>query len=268
MDAIINYFESSNVDLVLLAKAGMILLLGSLIFGLLGRFVFGGKSLFNHAISSAIAIIFIYALTVVLRSCGAKWDQFVAPLPFIEIVGTDLALISLKSLHYTALCSQILSMIILAFLVNLAEGWFSRGKSFFSWLFFRVLTVATGFIMHLVVTALFNHFLPEGLVTYAPTVLLVLLVLLLATGLMKIVVGALISTVNPIIGGLYTFFFANMIGKKITRAVLTTAFIAGLVMLLEYVGIGVITIAAGALMAYVPFLVLLAILWYIINKIL
>ena len=191
-----------------------------------------------------------------------------APLPFIEIHEGTLSLIALQQLHYTQLFSQILSMIILSFLVNLAEGWFSKGEKFFGWLLFRILTVIIGYGLHLLVSWLFSRFLPEGISMYAPVVLLSLLVLLMATGALKIVIGALISTVNPIIGGLYTFFFANIIGKKITTAVLTTGILAGLVFLLRYVGITAITVAAGALIAYIPFLIILVILWYLVSKIL
>lgn len=268
MDKIMEYFQSVNLDFGLFAKAALILLVGTLALSLMGRFVFGKKSMLNHAVSSAIAILFIYAITVVIRCLGASWDRFVAPLPFIRIYGPNLFLLDLTALHYTVLCTEVLSMIILAFLVNLAEGWLSKGKSFFGWLFFRVLTVLLGLAMHLVVTGLFNRFLPEGLVTYAPTVLLGLLVLLMATGALKILVGALISTVNPIIGGLYTFFFASIIGKKITRAVFTAAILAALVIFLKKVGIGMITVAAGALTAYIPLLIILVALWYLTNKIL
>lgn len=268
MDKIMEYFQSLNFDFVLFAKAALILLVGTLALSLMGRFVFGKKSMLNHAVSSAVAILFIYAITVVVRSCGASWDRFVAPLPFIRIYGPNLFLLDLTNLHYTVLCTEVLSMIILAFLVNLAEGWLSKGKKFFSWLFFRVLTVLLGYAMHLVVTGLFTHFLPEGLVTYAPTVLLGVLVLLMATGALKILIGALISTVNPIIGGLYTFFFANIIGKKITKAVFTSAILAAIVIFLKKVGIDVITVAAGALTAYIPLLIVLVLLWYLTNKIL
>lgn len=268
MNAILENLKSTGLNLSQFAKAGLILLVGTFVLGLLARFIFGKKSVLNHAVCSAIAIIFIYAITVVLRSCGANLTQFVAPLPFVELQGNNLSLLSLRDMEYTMLFSQVLSMIILTFLVNLAEGWLSKGKKFWSWFLLRIVIVLVGYAMHLVATYLFNRFLPEGLVTYAPTVLLGVLVLLLATGALKIVVGAILSTVNPIIGGLYTFFFANIIGKKLTAAVLTAAILAGLVFALEHVGITAIAIGAAALIAYIPFLILLVILWYLINKLL
>lgn len=266
MENITQYFTSIGFNFDSFWKAALILLLGTFLLSVFGRFVFGKRSALNNAVSSAIGILFIYAVTVVLKSAGAQFSSLIAPLPFVTISGEDLILFSFAGAHYTTLCTEILSMIILAFLVNLADGWLPRGKNLFSWVFFRCLTVVIGYLMHLIVVGLFATYLPQGIVTYAPTILLGLLILLLLTGALKIIVGALLSTVNPIIGGLYTFFFATVIGKQITKAVLTTAILSGIVIGLRYVGISVISIASAALAAYVPLLLLLVILWYVICK--
>ena len=173
-------------------------------------------------------------------------------------------LFTFENAHYTTICAEVLSMVILAFLVNLADGWLPKGKNIFSWVFFRTLTVVIGYLLHLVVVGLFAKYLPEGIVTYAPVILLALLILMLLTGALKIVVGAVLTTVNPIIGGLYTFFFATVIGKQITKAVLTTALLTALVFGLQYIGMGVISIASAALTAYIPVMILLVVLWYIV----
>ena len=91
---------------------------------------------------------------------------------------------------------------------------------------------------------------------------------MLVTGVLKLLVGALISTVNPIIGALYTFFFANIVGRQITKAVLTTAFVAALILALRHVGITAIMITSAALMAYIPLILLLIGLWYLLCCIL
>lgn len=267
MDSIISFFNSIHVDFDTFWKAALILLLGTLLLSTFGRFVFGKRSVLNSATSSAIGIVFIYAVTVVLGSAGAQFAKFIAPLPFVSFSGEEMILFSFEGAHYTTICSQVLSMIILAFLVNLADGWLPRGNNIFSWVFFRCLTVVIGLIMHLVVIQLFATYLPEGIVMYAPTILLAILVLLILTGALKIIVGAIIATVNPIIGGLYTFFFANIIGKQITKAVLTTALLTALVYGLQCIGLSVISIATAALTAYIPLMILLIILWYLVIRI-
>lgn len=266
MENITQYLSSIDFNFDSFWKAALILLLGTLLVSVFGRFIFGKRSALNNAVSSAIGILFIYAVTVVLESAGAQFSSLIAPLPFITISGDNLVLFSFVGTHYTTVCSEVLSMIILSFLVNLADGWLPRGKNIFTWIFFRSLTVVIGYILHLIVVSLFATYLPDGIVTYAPTILLALLVLLLLTGALKIIVGALLSTVNPIIGGLYTFFFATVIGKQITKAVLTTVILGAIVIGLQYLGIGVISIASSALLAYIPLLIILIILWYIVCK--
>ena len=266
MEAVMEFFGTIGIDFDTFWKSALILLIGTFLLSIFGRFIFGKRSALNNAASSAIGIIFIYALTVVLRSAGLEFSQLIAPLPFVTISVDKLYLFDFFSAHYTTLCSEVLSMIILSFLVNLADGWLPRGKNIFSWIFFRCLTVVIGYLLHLVVVGLLATYLPDGIVTYAPVILLALLVLLLLTGALKILVGALLTTVNPIIGGLYTFFFATVIGKQISKATLTTVILAGLIIALKYAGVTVISIASAALIAYVPILILLIILWYIVSK--
>ena len=267
MDAITSYLNTLNIDFNNLFIIGLVLLLGTFLLSVIGRFAFGKRSVLNNAVSSAIGILFIYAITVVLKSFGAQFQEIIAPLPFVTISQNKMILFNFHGAHYTVLCSEILNMIILSFLVNLSDGWLPKGKNIFSWLFFRCMTVVLAFFLHLVVVGLFRTYLPQGIVTYAPTILLVLLILLLLTGALKIVVGAVLTTVNPLIGGLYTFFFATLIGKQITKAVLTTLILGGIVYLLNYFGCTVISIASAALMAYIPFVILLVVLWYIVYRV-
>lgn len=267
MEDIIQYFSSINMDFDALWKAMLMLLLGTLLLSFLGRFVFGKRSALTTAVSSAIGIIFIYGITVILGSLGSEFDKLVVPLPFVSISGSEMTLFSFEGAHYTTLCSESLSMIILSFLVNLADDWLPKKTGFLAWLFFRCLTVVIGYLLYLLVVGLFATLLPEGLVIYAPTVLLGILVLLLLTGALKLLVGAILSTVNPIIGGLYTFFFATVIGKRLSKAMLTSLLLGLLVWGLGQIGLSVITFTSVALITYVPILILLIALWYLVIKV-
>ena len=96
--------------------------------------------------------------------------------------------------------------------------------------------------------------------------MLILLALMLLTGALKILVGVVIGTVNPLIGALYTFFFANVIGKQITRSVLTTIILSLLIFALEHLGISTISISLESLMLYIPYGAGLLGLWYASNQ--
>ena len=268
MDSIIQQLQNLQLDWPHLLKLSSVLLLGCLLISLLGRFIFGKHSALNSAISSAIAIVFICAISVILNSFGIRFQQWLAPLPFVTLQEDTLVLFDFIGAGYSLICSQVLNMVTLAFLINLIDGWLCKSKKFIGWLLCRCVTVVLAYGLHLLVNWLFTAYLPDALMTYAPIVLLTLLLLMILTGALKLVVGALVATVNPIIAALYTFFFANIVGKQITKAMFTTVILAAFVILLRYVGVTVVAIATSALAAYIPFVIILIALWYLINRLL
>ena len=268
MDQIKAMLDSIDFDSVTFFKAALILAVSTIVLGVIGRFVFGKRSSLNYSVSSAISILFVYAATVVLYSLGARYQRFIAPLPFVTFSGTQMSLFSFAGSDYTLICSQILSMISLAFLANLFEGILPKGKRIIGWLFFRCLGIVLAMAAHLIVTGLFNHYLPDGIVTYAPTILLALLVLLLLVGALKIVVGAVLATVHPLIGAFYTFFFATVVGKALSKAILTTAILSAIIWAMNYIGVYAVSIASEALIAYIPLLIVLIVIWYAVSRLL
>jgi hypothetical protein len=159
-------------------------------------------------------------------------------------------------------------MLILALLVNLLDSYIPKGKKVIGWYLYRFVTVIMAMVLHYVIYWLTTSFVPEVLNRFAPMLLLGILVLLLLVGAVKVVLGVILVAVNPIIGAIYTFFFANTFGKQISKAVFTTAILCGLVFLLEYFGATAIGIAASMLVAYIPLILILLLLWYLIGHIL
>ena len=271
MEALLNQvkaFVENEDQLHSFLMLAIVMTVGSLVFGFIGRFAFGKKSVLNQAVSSAIGILFIYAVTVAIHSFGLNLQFLVSPLPFVTIADEWMGIFPIAGASYIAICGEVLNMIILAFLVNIVNRWMPQGKKLFAWLFFRVLSVALGMVAFALVNYLLTMFLPEGLLTWAPVILLALLVIMLLVGALKGLVGAVLVTVNPLIGFLYTFFFANVVGKMLTRAMLTTLLMCGLVYGLNYLGVAGIAIGTAALVAYIPLLLLLLVLWYIVGKLL
>ncbi len=259
---------SISFDSDLFWKAALLLSIGTLVLGFIGRYSFGKHSLLDHSVSSAIGILFVYAATVVLYSAGAEYHSFVAPLPFVVLSEESMEIFTFQGAEFTVICEQLVNMIILAFVANMIDTALPRGQNFFSWLFFRSLTIVLAIAAQLLIAWLFITYLPQGIVTYAPTILLCILVLMLAVGVFKILVGAAIATVNPLVGALYTFFFATFIGKSLSKSVLTTMILGGLVWGLNYLGLTTIAIGMAALVAYIPLMLILLAIWYLVNKIL
>ena len=258
-----------EVDLVSAAKFMLYFSAISLILGVLGRLVLGKRSSLNQSLSSAMGILFIYAVTLVVYTFH-PWnlDAFLSPLPFATFAGDYLIILPITDAQFPALCTQVLSMIVLAFLVNLVDTFMPKGNHVFSWLFLRLLTMTVCMGLHLTVHWAFRTYLPDVLVTYAPVLLLMILAFCLLSGIVNLLLGMVIAVANPFLGAMYTFFFSNIVGKQVSKAVFSSAILCAIMYLLDFFGYTVVCISAAALMTYIPLALLLLGLWYLIGSIL
>lgn len=271
MDTLTNLLTNlpAELDIISVMKFVGVFAFGILFIGLLARVVLGKRSSINHSVSSAMGILFIYGLTVVIYTFDPyALSKYLAPLPFVNFSGDVLRIFTFKGAAYSEICRELLSMIILAFLVNLLDCWIPKGKKFGTWFINRLLTVLLAMALHYLVKWAFNAFLPGVLVTYAPTILLCVLGAMLALGVANVILSLVLTVVNPIIGALYTFFFSNFLGKQISKAVFTTIILCCVVIALNYFGYAFIGISAGVLGNYVPLLTVLIILWYLLGCVL
>ena len=241
----------------------------ALILGLMGRIFLGKRSSLNHSLSSAMGLLFIYAVPIVVYTFK-PWnlEELLSPLPFVTFSGDYLIVLPVQNAGIPVLCSQIVSLVILAFLVNLLDSFIPQGKSVLGWYELRFLTVVVSMLLHLAANWAIRTYLPDVLVTYAPTILLILLIGMLMLGLVNLILGVVLAVVNPILGGIYTFFFSNAIGKQLTKAVFTTAIVCVVFFLLGHFGYTLICIDGAALTAYLPFGAVLLVLWYLIGHVL
>ena len=258
-----------EIDFLSMGKFLLLFSAISLLASTLGRVILGKRSSLNHSLSSAMGILFIYALTVVVYTFK-PWnlEQFLSPLPFLVFAEDYLLIIPFQGSALSVVCHEILSLVILAFLVNLLDTFIPKGKSIVTWYLLRFLTIVLAMALHLLVDWAFDSYLPEVLVTYAPVILLGILAATLLLGVLNVVLGAILAIVDPIIGAIYTFFFSNIIGKQLTKAVFTTVVICAVVFLIGYFGFSLIAITPAALISYIPMALVMLVLWYVIGHLL
>lgn len=272
MENTLDYLASyipSDLDIISMVKFIAMIAAGALILGFIGRMALGKRSELNHAVSSAMGILFIYIVTIVVYTFNpADLTKFLSPLPFAAFYGESLVITAVMNQSLPAICSEVLSLVILAFLVNLLDTFIPKGKKILSWYLWRFVSVVLAMALHYAVTWVFNAFLPDVLVTYAPMILLGILIAMLLLGVAKALLGLVLTVANPIIGAIYTFFFASLIGKQLSKAVLTTILLCAVFYALEFFGFGVISIAVGTLGNYIPLMAALLILWYLVGHVL
>ena len=241
----------------------------SLVLGTIGRIALGRRSSLNRSLSSVMAVLFIYTLTIVVYTFK-PWnlDILLSPLPFTSFSGQYLIIHPITDLQFTALCTQVLSLLILCFLINLVGTLVPAGDGIIAWLLLRLITILTCFALHLDVNWAFNTYLPHVLVAYAPTILLCVLAVLLLSGGISLVFGLAISITNPFLGAMYSFFFSNVVGKQISKAIFTTAILCGILWVMDHFGFVVILITPAALLTYIPLALAMLVLWFLIGHLL
>ena len=143
-----------------------------------------------------------------------------------------------------------------------------KGERFGTWLVLRLLSVIFSMMLHLLTCWGFRTYLPEVLVTYAPTILLILLLFMMTSGLLNLILGLVIAVTSPFLGAMYTFFFSNIVGKQLSKAVFTSGIICAIAYLMDLFGYTVICITAASLLTYIPLALVLLALWYLIGHIL
>lgn len=270
MSDIQNFFSSlfpANFDYGTFYIVIGVLSAALLVLGIVGRFIFGKRSVEHGAVTSVIGILFIYALAIVIHSTGLELNFVLSPLPFIHLDGNVLSFFSFTNIDFVAVCGDVLDMIILAFVVNIIDRWMPVGRHWLSWLIWRAFSVILGALAFTLAIGLLNQYLPEGLLNWAPVILLGLLVLSLAVSTLKFVIGGFLVSVNPLLAILYTFFFATLIGKMITKAMLTSGILCAMLFALDRFSISSIDVGSSVLLAYLPLMIVLLILWYIIGKV-
>ena len=258
-----------EIDLASAALFMVYFAAASLILGVLGRIALGKRSSLNHSLSSVMGILLVYAITIVVYTFR-PWslENLLSPLPFVTFSGDYLIIFPISDAQFPALCSQILSLIILAFLVNLLDSIIPRGNHIISWYLLRFISIVLSMLLHYGVSWVFRTYLPDFIVTYAPAVLLLILAVMFFGGIVSLILGLVIAISNPFLGAMYTFFFSSVIGKQISKAVFSSVIICGVFYLLEWAGYTVISITAAALFAYIPMVVLFLILWYFLGQLL
>lgn len=258
-------------DLSFMAVAEFLLYFAasSLVLGVLGRIVLGKRSSLNHSLSSVMGVLFIYAATIIIYTFK-PWnlEALLSPLPFVTFSDHYLIVLPITDLQLPALCAEILSMVILAFLINLVDTFLPQGEGILSWLLLRLISVLSCFALHLLTSWAFRTYLPGVLVTYAPMILLILLIFMMLSGILTLILGLVIAISNPFLGAMYSFFFSNIVGKQISKAFFTSGVLCFILYLMDQFGLVVIIITPAALLTYIPLAIVMVVLWYLIGHLL
>lgn len=232
------------------------------------RRIFGKDSGLKQALVSSLGILVLYGLYVVICTFDpAGLRRFTAPLPYVRFGGGYVTLFDFSAASFPDICVEVLSMLLLAYLVNQIGSFAPSKVKPLRWLITRLLCAFLSIFVHYLVYGLLNKFvltaLPGPLVEYAPMILVSILLFMFLLGLLKFILGLFLTVVNPLLGGVYAFFFMNKIGKNISRAIGTTTALTLFTAALRHFGCASFSIAPEKLVSYIPFCLCIMLLWFI-----
>ena len=230
------------------------------------RLVFGKGSTLNTSISSALSILSIYILCMIIYSFSTQLKLLFTPLPFVTLSGDYLSIFPIFNASFTSVCTELFKLLIWSFLMNLLETWLPKGEKLFAWYFFRLLSMGLAICLYYFVEMLLLAVLPEAFTTYAPLVLLGVVVLTFLFGCLKLLVGGALAFINPFLGLFYTFFFSKVIGKELKKAIITTLILTLLVCAFNFFGFTSICLATLPYLTYLIVFIIGMVIWYVISK--
>ena len=242
-----------------------------MILALLVRLIHKKASQYNHALSSAMALMFMYLLMVLLH----KWvPQIVDPvldkLPLVDVnfdSGT-ITLFQFSDARFTQSCLELLYLLILSFCLIGLDDIIPDAKNVGTWMILQFIIACIAMAIYCFVLNCINTFIPEVLTSYAPMILICILLFLVFLGILKVVLGLILMAVNPLLGAVGAFFSSNKMGMALGKSVMCSFVLLAATALMKYKGLTVIFMADLTLLVCLLPLVVLAILWVVIGHIL
>ena len=257
---------AASIDWVAAGKTALIIIAAFLILGGTFRLLFGKGSKLSRAVSAVLSIGLVYLSAILLYYFVPELRTSLSQLPFITVTADHFLLWDLKLLGESLLYPSLLQLALLAFLVNLLETVLPEGKNFFTWYLFRLVTVAGALAGFLTVSHLAGIFVPELFGSWAKYIILGFWAMILISALLKGLLALVLTVVNPIIGGIYTFFFVNKLGSQFSKSILTTLLSCGVLTLLGNAGLNQFAFADFSLAAYGPACAVVVVMLYLFGR--
>lgn len=258
---------TETVDWTYILRIAMLMAAGVCIFGGILRLICGKNSNLVRSVSACVSLLLIYLTTILLFVLAPVIRENMAQLPFVTITDEEFSLWNIAKMSLPELYGPTLKLFILAFLVNLLETVLPQGEKPLSWYGFRLLTVVASLAFYTLLVTLVEAIAPEVFGEWAIWVLLGLWVLILLTGLIKLLT-AVLAAVNSVVAALYAFFFVHIFGKQFSKSILTTVLSMGLLVLLYRLGFDSFAFESFSLASYGPACVIALLSLYLFGKLL
>lgn len=254
-----------GLDWVTLGRMALLMGVGVCILGGLLRLVFGKGSAMVKAVSACIHVVLIYLIAITLYALAPQLRSAIPPLPFLSIQADHCAILDFTALSAESFFSGIFQLFILSFLANLMEDLIPKGSKLLGWYFYRLLSACCALGMYLGIYLLICRFAPQIFGTWAIYILLSIWILIGILGLSKGLLTLIAAVFNPLLGLLFAFFFKNLVGRQLTKAILTSLLFLGILYGLLHCGFTGFVFSGFSIAAFAPSLFISLICLYLFG---
>ena len=240
------------------------------VFAVLIRIIHQKASRYNHALASAMALLFAY-ITMMLFHGGILNDlvnEALKVLPLIDYDGEKITLFKFSLDNLFDLSEAYLYTFILSFILIGLDDLIPDAKNGGAWILLQIFITFLTLVFYWFVVKCINHFMPDGLNKFAPLILVAILAFMALLGILKVVLGLLLVAVNPLLGAVSAFFSSSRLGQALGKAALCALFLCAVCIYLVSSGMGTFVLAEmNFLTCILPMAVLIG-LWFVVGNVL
>lgn len=240
------------------------------ILGLLIRMIADKAAKYNHALASAMAILFTYMLIMMFhgRSAPDFVKEALNVLPLIDYDGQNVMLYQFAPEHTLDLFREFLYAFILSLVLIVLDDLIPDAKSTVAWVILQVFIAALSVFVYWGVIQAIETFMPGVLDSYAPLILGCILLFMVLLGVLKVILGLLLVAVNPLLGAISAFFGTAPLGKALGKAVMCALILCAVAIFMSSSGYTSFALADLTLPVCLLPMLVLVLLWFLIGYIL
>ena len=259
-------FDPFDMFHTLFYLVGVALILAALI-----RLIHKKTSQYNHALSSAMALIFMYMLMLLLHNVIPEIvDPVLEKLPLIDVnlESNTIKLFQFSANRFGECCQELVYVLILSFCLIGLDDIIPDAKNVASWMLLQFIIACVAMAVYSFVLRCIDHFFPEIFTSVAPMILVSILLFMVFLGLLKVILTLILAAVNPLLGAISAFFSSNKLGMALGKSVMCSFVLIAMTYVLRLNDITTVSLDDMTIMVCGLPLLVLAILWVIIGHVL
>ena len=241
------------------------------VIAMLIRLVHQKTSQYYHALSSAMALMFMYLVLLQVRRLLPDFiDPVLAKLPLINFnaEAETVGLYQFSIENFSRGCREFLYLFILSFCLIGLDDIIPDARNTSGWLILQFVITCVAIAIYCFLLKFLDQFVPAVLNSYAPLVLVCILLFMVLLGLLKLVLTLVLVAVNPLLGAVSAFFSSNKMGMALGKSVMCSFVLTTVCIFMRYMDFCLFRLEDLTMLVFALPLAVLGLLWVVFGHIL